>query len=579
MKRSGKTILIAGSAIVGAVILLTAFYFVYCKAMIYSDCRVEAGVNVTCDSLLRSPAADACFEDGSRDFDTSVPGVYELTVKKGIFKGKCRLTVEDTLAPMVILKDVDMHLGDSCGPDAFVVSISDASECSVYFENEPDFLLPGNQDLNIAVRDSSGNICRGTVTLFITAVSEEIDVEAGTVLPRASEIAFASKKAAYVTDARTIDLSRPGSRIVTINADGRDYRVKFNITDTEAPELVLRSSEVYAGVRLEASDFVERCRDVSEVSFEFGGEPDFVTPGEKEVTVIARDAFGNCSIGSTLLTVLEDSEPPVFEGIGVMYGYIGENFLYRTGVSVTDNSGVPIEFTVDSSAVAEDVTGEYPITFTAVDFAGNVTEVSSFFRVVERKYSQEQIDEAIEKAYNSIIDDGMDEIEKIYAIWKYTKAHVHYENGWQHTDPDRAAYEGITLGYGDCFTFAAVAKALYTRAGIENVIAQRQSGVGRNTHFWNMINIGDGWYFVDSCPRQDKPKIFLWNGELMQMYSEAHGKTHLYDTNLYPEANMYGDIYTWYYGEGHSHPKFTVGTVLDELWAAEGIYTEGYKVP
>ena len=32
---------------------------------------------------------------------------------------------------------------------------------------------------------------------------------------------------------------------------------------------------------------------------------------------------------------------------------------------------------------------------------------------------------------------------------------------------------------------------------------------GKTSHYWNLINCGDGWYHFDSCPHKDKLETFM----------------------------------------------------------------------
>ena len=64
---------------------------------------------------------------------------------------------------------------------------------------------------------------------------------------------------------------------------------------------------------------------------------------------------------------------------------------------------------------------------------------------------------------------------------------------------------------------------------------------GNGMHFWNLVDIGEGWRHFDTCRRADGSTFFyLTDAELME-YSEAHTApdypygTHYYDRTLYPE--------------------------------------------
>ena len=91
---------------------------------------------------------------------------------------------------------------------------------------------------------------------------------------------------------------------------------------------------------------------------------------------------------------------------------------------------------------------------------------------------------------------------------------------------------------GNCFTYAAMAKFLLTRAGIENIDIVKVVPEGSTdipTHFWNLVNIGDGWYHYDVTPRKDGSTFFYITDAKLHEYSDKHNYTHRYDESLYPE--------------------------------------------
>ena len=59
----------------------------------------------------------------------------------------------------------------------------------------------------------------------------------------------------------------------------------------------------------------------------------------------------------------------------------------------------------------------------------------------------------------------------------------------------------------------------------------------KTVHYWNLVDIGDGWYHFDTTPRKDRPEIFMWTDEVLMEYSAKHNKSHNYDKSKYPEIN------------------------------------------
>ena len=102
-----------------------------------------------------------------------------------------------------------------------------------------------------------------------------------------------------------------------------------------------------------------------------------------------------------------------------------------------------------------------------------------------------------------------------------------------HDDPVQAAYDGLYKRSGDCYTYAITSQILLTHAGIDNILIEKIPT--RRLHFWNLINLGEGWYHFDACRRSDGKSFFYVDNETLMKYSNAHYKSHNYDPSLYPE--------------------------------------------
>ena len=88
---------------------------------------------------------------------------------------------------------------------------------------------------------------------------------------------------------------------------------------------------------------------------------------------------------------------------------------------------------------------------------------------------------------------------------------------------------------GDCYAYACTAKALLTRAGIPNLDIRRIPTSFE--HYWNLVDVGEGWYHFDTTPRPDHPTIFLWTDAELMEYNAEHYGAFDYDPALYPEIN------------------------------------------
>ena len=194
---------------------------------------------------------------------------------------------------------------------------------------------------------------------------------------------------------------------------------------------------------------------------------------------------------------------------------------------------------MDSGSVNLNAAGTYPVTYNAVDYAGNTTSVTVNVTVKERVYTEEVVYSLADSILAQIITDNMTQRDKAYAIFKYVKAHVSYLDSSEKGNWLKAAYSGLAYGRGDCYVYASVSKALLTRAGITNMDIERIPS-GNTLHYWNLVDIGDGhgWYHFDTTPRRpDRPNIFLWTDSQITEYSNTHYNSHNYDRSKYPKIN------------------------------------------
>ena len=81
--------------------------------------------------------------------------------------------------------------------------------------------------------------------------------------------------------------------------------------------------------------------------------------------------------------------------------------------------------------------------------------------------------------------------------------------------------------------FFATSKALLTRAEIPNLDVVK-SDTSHSSHYWSLIDCGDGWYHFDTTPRYGGGEFFMMTDDELLEYSEAHNDSHIFDQSLYP---------------------------------------------
>ena len=170
-------------------------------------------------------------------------------------------------------------------------------------------------------------------------------------------------------------------------------------------------------------------------------------------------------------------------------------------------------------------TGETP----AENPAGTIPSLVSF--------SQEGLDELVQQAIDKIITPEMTKLEQAKAVWDFTKGGISYTGKSDKSNWQAGAYEGLSKRRGDCFTYYAVSRALLTALGIDNLEVQRVGGP--TSHYWNLVNCGDGWYHFDATPRSSKMPYFvsfMFTDEEAADYTARAGRNYYsFDGSLYPE--------------------------------------------
>lgn len=283
-----------------------------------------------------------------------------------------------------------------------------------------------------------------------------------------------------------------------------------------------------------------------------------------------------------------DTEPPVIEGPHDMTAAVGMTLSYRSGVTARDavDGKVPLE--VDASAVDLTQPGEYPVVYQAVDKAGNQAQRTVTLTVVAVSgvndddptadvsgeesapplpplpdVTREMVDEESRRILDKILSPSMSQWEQARAIYNYVHTHVKYVGSSDKSSWLIGAYVGFTRGRGDCYNYFACSKALLTLAGIPNVDLYR---VGGNTdHYWQLVNVGSGWYHFDACPHPDSYPLasFLLDEAAVRAYTE---KCTPVRTNYY--------VYDY-----QNCPVVPVGFPLEELPAETEMPTETETPP
>ena len=172
--------------------------------------------------------------------------------------------------------------------------------------------------------------------------------------------------------------------------------------------------------------------------------------------------------------------------------------------------------------------------YKAADKAGNVTITTAIVKVVERIYTDEDAAEAANTLLESMIEPEMTDENKLLTIYSWVHSNLTEEEQDNHEEWQRAACEGITLRKGDSYVFAMTSRALLTGAGIKNMIIQAEGPQG--THWWNLVDLGDGWHHFDAVPLEDGQTVMYLTDEELMAISVLHGNIYNYDHTEYPDV-------------------------------------------
>ena len=369
-------------------------------------------------------------------------------------------------------------------------------------------------------------------------VRREMTIDAGEKCPGVEAfLKWGNKNARYVSaiNESTV-LDRAGDYGVLIEVYGRRVAAVLHVDGTTQPHIATKKLTIFSGESVRADDFVEEVEGITPVDIRFAKEPDCATGGINTVLLEIEDEIGDVMTAEALLEVIDDTEPPVIHGVGELTMTVGGSVSYKKGVTVTDNYDQDVKLNVDSSEVNVDKEGDYRVIYTAVDSAGNRTSVSTVLHVQPMTIdtvTEESIYMEADKLLEKILTDSMSQYEQAQAIYDWCHENIAYSDGTPKTNWVQGAYRGLVNRKGDCYVYAATAKCLLTRAGIKNMDIEKIPA--KSMHYWNLIDIGDGWHHFDACRRKDGSTFFYKTDAELMEYSNTHNKSHNYDRSLYPD--------------------------------------------
>ena len=370
-------------------------------------------------------------------------------------------------------------------------------------------------------------------------VRKVLQVEAGSPMPTAREFlknVKSKKEISLLTDLTGVTTNHISETEVFLLVNGKERKSKLVIADTVAPTAEAAPLNISAGMVVTPQDLVKNVVDATALTFEFEEEPEVATLGAKDVTVVITDEGGNSIRVMTQVIVVNDTKAPVIKGVMPLLAMAGDSVDYTANVTVNDDIDYNVELRVDSSTADLNTAGIYPIIYRAVDQAGNAAEESTV--LIVEQMTDDYVDPATiyeyaDRALSETIRSDMTTAEKAHAIYGYVRSHLWYTAPYHGDSWTASALMGFRDKGGDAYVFAAMSRALLTRAGIDNIPVDRKNE-DNDPHQWNLVNCGTGWYHFDSTARSDGTEIFMWTDAELDAYSVEHSNTHLRVANIYP---------------------------------------------
>jgi len=331
----------------------------------------------------------------------------------------------------------------------------------------------------------------------------------------------------------------PGEYPVVVTMNGKTYNAAIKVIDSTMPAAEAQEVTRFVddATPLKPLDFVKDYHDATEVTAEFETEPDLTKIGIQPVVVLLTDAGNNGVRLETSLTITDDEVPPVIYGVTDRLTYLGKPIPFHDGIAVVDDRDEHPKLEIDAADIDYNTMGVYPVIYRATDHAGNVTKIQGSMTVSYLRQSAVDIDTlntALDGLLAEIITDGMSKEEKARAVYDWAKTKMLIsKNPSDKTAWTKEAYRAVRWNAGDSFTTSSFFHAAMIRLGYEDMMIQRADG----SHYWNLVNLGDGWYHVDASRQSTFAglSVFMMTDAELKAASEQTGKQfYSFDAEKYP---------------------------------------------
>ncbi len=368
-------------------------------------------------------------------------------------------------------------------------------------------------------------------------VKEMVTVEVGSALPDISLFLLEQEDAFFsIPLEEIVNMNELSDYEVAVTVGGKEYISVLHLVDTTAPEVEVRETEIYTDEELNLEDLILRIDDCTETKSAFACPVRLAAAGIYYIPIVVTDLGGNSVWVWAKVHVLKDMEPPVITGVQELSIKAGENISYKRGVKVSDNHDQNVKLEIDNSTVNLNKVGDYQIVYSAEDNAGNRTEIPTVLHILEpgvEGATEEIVNAEADAILAEITTEDMTQYEVAKAIFDWIYNNIKNTNVAPKTTWVEGAYRGLFERKGDCFVYAMTSKCLLTRAGIPNMDIGFKNP--NRMHYWNLIDLGEGWYHWDVTKRINGDCFFYVSDDVIRAYSSIHNGSHAYDPSKYPE--------------------------------------------
>lgn len=216
------------AVLVLAIVLIKVFFISKLNDVII----VEAGTK-TLDvfEFIKGKNDTGTFVTDLSTINLNAPGVYEIEIKIGKKTYFSKVEVKDTIAPVGEIVNHEIWVNEKLEAKEFVNNVIDVTDVNIYFDEEPNFNVVGEQKITVVLEDTSENKTQLKALLTIKE-----DIEPPEIIGVQDQTTYIGETISYrrditITDNKdkNIDLVIDSSN-VNLKKVG-SYKVTYSATD------------------------------------------------------------------------------------------------------------------------------------------------------------------------------------------------------------------------------------------------------------------------------------------------------------------------------------------------------------